>query len=154
MKIINLTKKANYTNVEQKIFWDMLQKAFEESGCGLTLGLTRNQYGIINARNFGKPRLECDFLLQKKFLRINIYIHDDEKTPCFDRLYSCKNEIEAKLGFSPIWRPAQKGENTRRIETRLSFIPYDHEDYERLINEALPIFIKYYEVFSQYLDLV
>lgn len=141
-------------NNEQKIFYEMLQSAFEESGCDLTLGLTRNQYGVINAKNFNKPRLACDFLLRNEFLRINIYIQDDEKTPYFDRLYSCKEEIEAKLGFSPIWiKHTTKGENTRRIETRLSFIPYDHEDYERLINEALPIFIKYYEVFSQYLDL-
>lgn len=74
MEIISLTKENNYTNVEQKIFYEMLQSAFEESGCDLTLGLTRNQYGVINAKNCNKPRLACDFLLRDKFLRINVSI--------------------------------------------------------------------------------
>lgn len=44
-----------------------------------------------------------------------------------------------------------KNPNTRRIETQLPFTPYDHEDYERLIEQALPIFMQYIKVFSKFL---
>lgn len=137
---------------EQTVFWEMFQKALDDNGDPFTI-LTRAQYGSVNRnRSYCNLCLGFDFLLSKRFFRIGIYVQDDTKTPCFNRLLQQKDEIESALGFTPIWTPrGARNPNTRRIETRLPFTPYDREDYARLINEALPIFIQYIKVFSKYL---
>lgn len=61
-------------NNEREIFYEMLREAFDKSGYPLRIGMMRNQYGVVNAKNFNQPRLAFDFLLKKEFLRINIYI--------------------------------------------------------------------------------
>ena len=144
--------KTYDSNSEQTVFWKMLQEALNNNGNPFTIS-TRAQYGTVNRKS---PNcnlcLGFDFLLQKEFFRIGIYIQDDTVTPCFDRLLQQKDEIESLLGFAPIWTTqGAKNPNTRRIETRLSFAAYDREDYERLIEEALPIFTRYIKVFSKYL---
>ena len=146
------TNKTYDSNSEQTIFWKMLQNALDNNGNPFTIS-TRAQYGTVN-RNSPNCNLclSFDFLLQKGFFRIGIYIQDDTKTPCFDRLLKQKTEIEYMLGFTPIWTAyGVKNPNTRRIETQIPFTPYDRDDYERLIDEALPIFMKYIKVVSQYL---
>ncbi len=139
------------TNSEQNVFWNMLQCALDENGNPFIIS-PRSQYATIDK---GKPNsnlcLCCDFLLTKRFFRIGIYIQNDKQTPCFDRLYAQKDEIERKLGFKPIWNRQCQSPNTRRIETRISFTPYDRNDYKRLIDESLPIFMQYKKVFSDYL---
>ncbi len=137
---------------EQMVFWKMFQEALDNNGNPFTI-LTRAQYGSVNRnRAYCNLCLGFDFLLSKRFFRIGIYVQDDTKTPCFNRLLQQKVEIESSLGFKPIWTPCgARNPNTRRIETRLSFTPYDREDYARLIDESLPIFMQYIKVFSKYL---
>ena len=146
------TTKTYDSNSEQTVFWRMLQEALNNNGNPFTIS-TRAQYGTVNRKSPNSNLcLGFDFLLQKGFFRIGIYIQDDTVTPCFDRLLQQKDEIESLLGFAPIWTTqGAKNPNTRRIETRLSFIAYDREDYERLIDEALPVFMQYIKVFSKYL---
>lgn len=139
-------------NSERAFFWEIFQEELNLNGNPFRIA-TRNQYGTINQDSANSNLcLGIDFLIQKGFFRIGIYIQDDKITPHFDWLYSHKDEIEAMLGFAPIWtKHGTKNPNTRRIETQLPFIPYNHDDYERLIEEILPIALKYIEVFSKYL---
>ena len=144
--------KTYDSNSEQTVFWKMLQDALDNNGNPFTIS-TRAQYGTVNRKSPNSNLcLGFDFLLQKEFFRIGIYIQDDTITTCFERLFQQKDEIESLLGFAPIWTTqGAKNTNTRRIETRLPFTAYDREDYERLIEEALPIFMQYIKVFSKYL---
>lgn len=137
---------------ERRIFWDMFEQALDENGNPFYLA-SRDHYATINRKSANcNLCLSLDFLVQKEFFRIGIYIQDDIKTPHYDRLLLQKEEIEKALGFSPIWNNrGEKNPNTRRIEIQLPFMPYVRDDYERLIDLALPIILKYIEVFSIYL---
>ena len=142
-------------NPEQNLFWNMLQRAIDENGNPFTFS-PRKHYATVNRKSPSSNLcLSFDFLMQKKFLRIGIYIADDSKTPHFEELLARKDEIEQELGFSVMWtdRGAQNP-NTRRIETQLPFIPYAHDDYVRLIDALLPVTVKYIEVFSKYLRAI
>ncbi len=148
------TKTAD-GNPERTVFWQMLQEALDKNGNPFTIS-TRAQYGTVN-----RKRANCalclgfDFLLQKRVFRIGIYIQDDTKTPHFNRLLRQKDEIESFLGFKPIWTTrGERNPNTRRIQMQLPFTPYDRNDYERLIERALPIFMQYIKMASKYLPEV
>lgn len=149
---ISISETSHNRDSERKVFWKMFQEALDNNGNPFTIS-TRNQYGTINRnKSYSNLCLGFDFLLQKKFFRIGIYVEDDTKTPCFDRLLQQKEEIESLLGFAPIWTTrGEKNPNTKRIEYRLKFIPYNRKDYERLIKDALPIFMRFIKVFSKYL---
>lgn len=142
------------TNIEKerKVFWSMFEEVLINNGNPFSIS-TRAHYGTINKNSPNSNLcLGIDFLLKKGFFRTGIYIQDDVATPYFNRLLSQKEEIESLLGFKPIWTTrGVKNPNTRRIETQLPFIPNDREDYARLLDDVLPIIVKYIEVFSKYL---
>lgn len=144
------------TQKEQLYFWNLFSEKIIENGEPFHISYDHNNprhYATINKNSPSSSFcLSMDFLLHKSFLRIGIYINDDIHTHFFDRLFLSKNEIEEALGFTPLWinRGAQNL-NTRRIAVELPFFPYNHNDYDRLIDEALPIIIKYIEVFTIYL---
>ena len=140
------------TEQERKYFWKRLNTAIEENGQPFAIK-SRTHYATINQKSASSNLcLSLDFLLTKGFLRIGIYIHDDSKTPHFERLYARKEAIEQALGFHCLWtKRGEKNPNTRRIEVQLPFTAYDRDDYERLIEESLPIIMKYIEVFSYYI---
>ena len=94
----------------------------------------------------------ADFLIQKGFLRIAIYINDDSKHSFYEKLLPYKEQIDAEIDKYVEWKDkGAKSEKTRWIETHLHFVPYDHTDYARLAKEAIPVIEKYIEVFSKYL---
>ena len=137
---------------ERNVFWKMFNAILDENGNPFHIK-SRRHYATIN-RNSPNCNLclSLDFLITKGFLRIGIYINDDIKTPHFERLLAMRDEIEKGLGFKPIWnRIGVQNSNTRRIEVQLPFKAYDHEDYIRLIETALPKIMKFIEVFSAYL---
>lgn len=141
------------TNIEyeREVFWDMFEESLISNGNPFKIA-TKRQFGTVNQNSpVSNLCLGFDFLLQKRFFRINIYIENDNRTPHFDRLMKHKEEIEAILGFKPIWTVK---DHTRRIEVQLPFKPYDREDYARLLDEALPIFMNYIVVCKKYLPEV
>ena len=144
---------ANYRdcNSQQALFYNMFQEALNLNGNPFKFA-ARASYGTFNKRGANSNLcLGFDLWLRKGLFRVNIYIRDDSETHYFDRLIKQKEEIEAKLGFAPIWTPAgARQPNTRRIETHIPFTAYDTEDYERFFDELLPIVMKYLEVFSDY----
>lgn len=144
---------VNYVDCsqEQAIFYNMFQEALNLNGNPFRFA-ARGGYGTFNKRGANSNLcLGFDLWLRKGLFRVNIYIRDDSETHYFDRLIKQKEEIEAKLGFTPMWTPTGvKQPNTRRIETHIPFTPYDTEDYERFFDELLPIVMKYLEVFSEY----
>lgn len=149
----NKNPRASGRNVEaeQIVFWDMLNKALDENGNPFFF-VSRTHYAHINKSKLNSKVCLClEFVVTKKVLRIGIYINNDEKTPHYDRLFEKREEIEEKLGFAPKWISGCKGSNTRRVAVELPFIPYEHEDYWRLIESALHKIVRYIDVCSIYL---
>lgn len=144
------------TEQERKYFWALFESVVKEMGNPF-ICMHKTHYATINQSSADSDLcLGLDFLLQKKFFRVGIYIRDDSQTRYFNKLFLQKEEIEKKLGFAPIWNKGgitvgQKNVNTRRVEVQNQFIPYNRDDYVRLIREVLPVIMKFIEVFSVYL---
>lgn len=135
---------------ERKIFWDMYNEILMNNGEPFSIS-SKNHWAIVNKNSpaWNEPVIAMDFLVQKRVLRINAFLLNDEDL--FNKLLSMKKDIEFALGFVPEWVHGEKGENTYRIKTELSFIPCDHEDYYRVIEKSLAIVMKYIEVFKPYI---
>ena len=107
-------------------------------------------WGVVNKKRSLVPLcLSLDFTIRKKNARINIYIQND--IPLYNYLYSHKEEIEAELGFKPIWNDKCTKSHTRRIEYNIPFTPYNSEEYERVAETALPIICAFKKVFEKYI---
>ena len=135
---------------ERKIFWDMYNEILINNGEPFSIS-SKKQWAIVNKNSpaWNEPVIAMDFLVQKKVLRINAFLLDDEYL--FAKLLGMKEEIEEALGFAPEWVHGEKGENTYRIKTELRFTPNNHDDYYRVIEKSLPIVMKYVETFRPYI---
>lgn len=146
--------KSNYSDVDerQKVFYDTFQAALDQNGNPFTFQ-ARKGYGTINKRSANSDLcLGFDFWVPRKGFRINIYIRNDSQTRYFNRLLKHQEEIERELGFKPEWVDhGTRNPNTRRIQNIMYFNEYSVEDYEALLDETLPMIMKYLEVFSKYL---
>ncbi len=162
------------TNAEQEraFFWNAFNEILAENGDPFTLS-SKKQWAVVNRDNpnWTKPCLSMDFLIQKRILVINIFILDD--IPLYNRLLANKAQIESDLGIAPPvsknlfavvnkqtnpnfkvqWVQGEKGSNTKRIKTELDFTPYDHSDYWRLIEKAIPIVMSYMRAFKRYIEI-
>ena len=139
---------------EQKRFWEMFDEALIQNGEPFyalhEMGGKTTHWAVINKNHaLVDMALSIDFLVQKKIVRINIYMRDD--IPLYNYLYSKRGEIEAKLGFSPSWNDNCQKPNTRRIEYIIPFVPGNLEDYDRVLDIALPIVEKFRTVFGAYI---
>lgn len=143
-----------YTNVNerQKIFYDTFKAALDQNGNPFIFK-ARAGYGTINKRSANSDLcLGFDFWVPRKGFRINIYIRNDSQTRYFDRLIRQRATIEQELGFRPEWVDhGKQNPNTRRIQKCFYFSEHSIEEYEMLLDEALPIIVKFLRVFSKYL---
>ena len=135
---------------ERKIFWDMYNEVLIDHGEPFFIS-SKKQWAIINKNSpaWNEPVIAMDFLVQKRVLRINVFLLDDEHL--FNKLAAMRKEIEETMGFTAEWVHGEKGENTYRIKTELDFIPNNHDDYYRVIEESLPIVVKYINTFKPYI---
>lgn len=135
---------------ERKVFWNMYHEILINNGEPFRIS-QKKQWAIVNKNSpaYNNPAIAMDFLVQKKVLRINVFLLNDQEL--FFKLERMKGKIEDSLGFKPEWVPGEKGENTYRIKTELPFLPYNKDDYYRVIEESLPIVIKFIKTFSPYI---
>lgn len=147
-----ITSGYTEVNERQKRFYDTFSEALDQNGNPFIFK-ARAGYGTINKRSANSDLcLGFDFWVPRKGFRINIYIRNDSQTHYFDRLLRNREEIERELGFAPEWvDQGTHNPNTRRIQTCLYFYEHSVEEYEALLDEALPIIMKYLKVFTKYL---
>ena len=143
------------TNAEfaRKQFFDTLQRELDAQGNPFFFTRGR-QWAIIGrtTASFHEPCVAIDFLYQKEFLRINVYIEDD--IPLYLSFKRRREEIEEKLGFRCVWdEKCEKGNNTRRIAYAgdMTF-DQDYIDYRALAQKAIPIIKSFIETFHDVLD--
>ena len=92
---------------ERKIFWDMYNEILINNGEPFSIS-SKKQWAIVNKNSpaWNEPVIAMDFLVQKKVLRINAFLLDDEYL--FAKLLGMKEEIEETLGFAPEWVPERR----------------------------------------------
>ena len=136
---------------ERKIFWDMYNQILAKHGKPYIIS-SKKQWAIVNKNtaNWNEPAIAMDFLVQKRLLRINLFLLDD--VALFNKLSAIKHDLEDKLGCKSEWVHGEKGKDTYRIKTELGLVPYDHDDYYRVIEESLPIVINYINTFRPYIN--
>lgn len=139
------------TNAEQerKIFWEMFENELNNQGNPFHIAY-RHQYATINRRSSTSDNcVSMDFLVQKHFLRLGVYMRDN--IPAFEYLYANKASIESELGFEPTWvLKGASNPNTRRIEICFPFSSYNRSDYQRVIEKAIPYAVKFIKVIPKY----
>ena len=139
------------TNTEQKrkIFWNMYEEELKKQGYPFRIA-HRDQYATVNKRSPNSDYcISMDFLAQKRFLRVGLYIRDN--IPAFEYMYARKAQIEEKLGFKPIWTlEGEKNPNTRRIEIRMGFDPDNFSDFQRMISQSISYIKAFIEVLPNY----
>ncbi|MCH5161049.1 MAG: DUF4268 domain-containing protein [Clostridiales bacterium] len=135
---------------ERKVFWQMYQSVLDEKGMPFTI-ICERQWAVVNSYSSKWRRniISMDFSLQKHILRINAYLDND--LSLYAILVSKKEEIEDKLGFAPVWGAGEKKGNARRIKVELPFVPYDRNDYVKLIEQSIPIVQRFVEAFKPYI---
>ena len=133
---------------ERNIFWNMFEEELARRGDPFEIR-HRTHYATVDQRSASSNYcLSVDFLIQKRFIRVGIYMRDD--IPAFEQIYTHKDEIENLLGFHPRW--TQRGEtnpNTRRIEVHIPFIPHDIYSYASAIDRT----IEYIQQFKRVIPL-
>lgn len=136
---------------ERKIFWEMYNQILAKHGKPYIIS-SKKQWAIVNKNtaNWNEPAIAMDFLVQKRLLRINLFLLDD--VALFNKLSAIKHDLEDKLGCKSAWVHGEKGKDTYRIKTELGLVPYDHDDYYRVIEESLPIVINYINTFRPYIN--
>ena len=137
------------TEQERKVFWRMFEDELKNQGNPFYIAC-RAQYATINRRSPSSDYcLSMDFLVQKSFLRVGVYIRDN--VSAFEYMYSHRQQIESEMGFKPMWTfVGEKNPNTRRIELHIPFVPYSVRDYQRVIKIAIPYICKFIEVVPNY----
>lgn len=145
---------------EQLYFWKQLDKAVEENGCPFWFE-AHKQSAHIN-QNYqphagGGYGIILEYLTSKKLLRVCVYIADSTTSIVWDNLLANKKHIETELElplkYLPTWKCGDRQPNTKRIQTELSWSPYSSLEGSTadLIDEALPIIMRYIEVFPKYM---
>ena len=139
------------TNAEQQriIFWEMFEKELNDQGNPFHISY-RTHYATINRKSPTSDFcVSMDFLIQKEFLRVGVYIRDN--IPAFEHLYNHKEKIESELNFKPTWvMVGDRNPNTRRIQICFPFRPYRRDEYQRIIKQAIPHIIKLISVIPRY----
>ena len=138
------------TTAEQQrnIFWNMFERELEKQGAPFHICYF-SYYATVNRRSARSNYcLSMDFLVQKGFLRVGIFICDN--VPTFEYMYSQKDEIEKLLGFQPKWTiGGERNPNTRRIEIHIPFVG-NVNSYLKAIQSAILYIKKFKQVIPRY----
>lgn len=82
-------------------------------------------------------------------IAIEIYINNNKEL--YDKLYSYKEEIEEKLGFSLEWLRLDN-KKASRILTYIDGLDFNNRNnYPQLINESINTVIKMRDIFTPYI---
>ena len=134
---------------ERSVFWNMFEEELVRRGKPFEIR-HRAHYATVDQKSANSDYcLSVDFLIQKRFIRVGVYMRDDISS--FEQIHTHKEEIEKLLGFYPRW--TQKGEknpNTRRIEVHIPVTPHNIYSYASAIDRAIEYIQKFKQVITLY----
>ena len=137
---------------ERKTFWKLMQKKLKELGDPFTIrpSIANGEYRHwASIYSKGSVDMSTDFLVQKGILRIELYIK--ENLILYKVLKEHKADIEKLIGTPLIYTDGEKNPNIKWIKKEWTFIPYNYEDYERVIDTALPTMIRFVNILKGFL---
>lgn len=140
---------------EREFFYDILRSELNALENPPFYFTNDEKFACINKKRARAPlALILNYLTRERFLRIAIYIENDEKSKVYDRLVAQKDVINSSLGLEPDWRIGDTGK-ARWIETLLPINAdknnYTESQLRALAKKAIPIIEKYAKTFSVYL---
>ena len=129
---------------ERKVFWELMEKKLNQLGNPFTIkpSIANGQYRHwAHIYNTADVSMSTDFLVGKGILRIELYINNN--LGLYQALKEHKANIEKWIGTSLIFTDGEKNPQVKWVKREWSLIPYDYNDYNRVLNEALPIMEKF-----------
>ena len=138
---------------ERKIFWQKFEDILNENGnpfdITYIMGGSIRHWAVVNRNNaWNAKALEAMFLKNKRIIQVDIYIQDD--LFCFNRLYPHVKELQDSVKVPIECVAGERNGNTRRIKCEFPFAYGYKCDYDRVIEEILPVMIKFKEFLDKY----
>ena len=138
---------------EQRKFWKTFDEKLIENGEPFSIlyenGGEVTYWAVINKRNsLVNNALSVDFLVRQEILRINIYVRDD--VALFGRFERNRKDIEASISVPVKWVMGTRNKNTRRIIYEIPIEVGYYSDYDKIIDDVLPIIVEMKKVCEKY----
>lgn len=138
---------------DRKIFWGLMMHGLKQYGSPFDLRITYlpngapKHYAKIKSGN--GALLGVDFLASEGVLRIQLYI--DNNIALYERLHGKKEYLESVLGFALVFQDGEKNKDVKWIKKEWSFTPHNSDEYESLVQDAIPSMIKFVELFGRFI---
>lgn len=142
-------REMNKSQAERLYFWTEMNKIIVERGRPFNVrkATTDHWYSIA----IGSSEASIVINLVNKYNNIAIEIILNNNKELYDKLYSCKEEIEEKLGFSLEWLRLDN-KKASRILTYIDGLDFNNRNnYPQLINESINTVIKMRDIFTPYI---
>jgi len=141
--------ELNKSQSERLVFWEKLNQVLVERGKPFNVrkATTDHWYNIAVGRS--DAHISIELINKEGFVYVNFYIPDNKSL--FDELYTCKDEIEEKLGFKMEW-DRLNGKKASRIKYGIPGLNFDdHSNYETLLNKIIDVALMIRDVFKSYI---
>lgn len=143
------SKTMNKTQSERVEFWNKFNEAVIKKGKPFNLrkASTKHWYDIA----IGKSKAHISVTLQNKESYIGVEYWFQNNQGLFDYLFTKREEIEGKLGFSFEWMPLENKKSCRILHKINGLDFDDHSNYEELIEETIGKVVKMRSVIKDYI---
>lgn len=138
---------------EQKKFWRAFERKLIENGNPFSIlyekGGEVTYWAVVNKNySFVDNALSVDFLVREQKLRINIYVRND--LALFDVFERNRKDVETTVGVPLLWIAGTRNRNTRRIAYEIPVNTGYYSNYDKVIDQVLPIVEKMKKVCERY----
>ena len=129
---------------EQRKFWRTFDEKLIENGEPFSIlyekGGEVTNWAVVNKKqSLVDNALSLDFLVREQKLRINIYIRTD--LALFSIFERNRKDIEASISVPVKWVMGTRNKNTRRIIYESPVEVGYYSDYDKIIDDVLPIIV-------------
>ncbi len=148
-KATNADKELNKSQSERLIFWEQFNQVVIGRGKPFNLRKATTDHWYDVAMGTSEAHVAIDLINKYNYIVVQVVIINNKAL--FDHLFSCKDEIEKKLGFEMIWNRLDN-KKASRIKYRIPGLDFDdHSNYDELMNQIIDVAVKVRDVFSPYM---
>lgn len=142
-------REMNKSQAERLYFWTEMNKIIVERGRPFNVRKATTDHWYSIAIGSSEASIVINLVNKYNNIAIEIYINNNKEL--YDKLYSYKEEIEEKLGFSLEWLRLDN-KKASRILTYIDGLDFNNRNiYPQLINESINTVIKMRDVFTPYI---
>lgn len=142
-------REMNKSQAERLYFWTEMNKIIVERGRPFNVRKATTDHWYSIAIGSSEASIVINLVNKYNNIAIEIYINNNKEL--YDKLYSYKEEIEEKLGFSLEWLRLDN-KKASRILTYIDGLDFNNRNnYPQLINESINTVIKMRDIFTPYI---